>query len=362
MKGRLGAAAELLGPVALVVATGVLGAFVSNARSLEFVDALISTATVVALYVFVGNSGVLSFGQISFFIVGAYVAGELTVPADAKPSVLPQVFSIIRDHTVGNAWSLVLATAVGAVFALVVGAPLMRLTGLAAGIATFAVLEITHNIVRELGEDRARPADALDGAGDDRPLAGDAGDDRRRLRRVPVSAEPARAEAPSGARGSVRGPGGGHRHPPAAALGVRVVRRAVGVRGGLYVHFAGTINVEDVYLELTFLTLAMLVVGGSGPCWGRRRRAGRQRARFVPLGRRERRRELVPRDSRNPPGRRGGVHGRGSDLPPGRPDRPLADPASTPVKIWSGTSESGTRRRRSPATCPACRDTSSRRP
>ena len=31
---------------------------------------------VVALYVFVGNSGVLSFGQISFFAVGAYSAGE----------------------------------------------------------------------------------------------------------------------------------------------------------------------------------------------------------------------------------------------------------------------------------------------
>ena len=49
----------------------------------------IFAAIVVALYVFVGNSGVLSFGQIGFFIVGAYAAGELTVPADAKQSVLP---------------------------------------------------------------------------------------------------------------------------------------------------------------------------------------------------------------------------------------------------------------------------------
>ena len=37
-------------------------------------------AIVVALYVFVGNSGVLSFGQISFFSVGAYAAGRLTSP------------------------------------------------------------------------------------------------------------------------------------------------------------------------------------------------------------------------------------------------------------------------------------------
>ena len=42
-----------------------------------------------------------------------------------------------------------LATVVGGVFAFLVGLPLMRLSGLAAGIATFAVLEITHNLLRE---------------------------------------------------------------------------------------------------------------------------------------------------------------------------------------------------------------------
>ncbi len=44
--------------------------------------------------------------------------------------------------------SLALAAVVGAVFALVVGLPLMRLSGLAAGIATFGVLEITDNVLR----------------------------------------------------------------------------------------------------------------------------------------------------------------------------------------------------------------------
>ena len=101
----------------------------------------------VAIYVFVGNSGVLSFGQIGFFLVGAYAAGELSIPPDMKPSILPHVFPVIRDHSVGNVWSLVIAAAAGGVFALVVGVPLMRLSGLAAGIATFAVLEITQNIL-----------------------------------------------------------------------------------------------------------------------------------------------------------------------------------------------------------------------
>src|SRR5205814_354962 len=98
----------------------------TGARAIEVTNALVFAAIVVALYVFVGNSGVLSFGQIGFFIVGAYAAGELTVPADAKRSVLPGVFSVIRDHTVGNTGSLVIAAAVGALYALLVGMPLMR--------------------------------------------------------------------------------------------------------------------------------------------------------------------------------------------------------------------------------------------
>ena len=54
---------------------------------------------------------------------------------------------MIGDHSVGNFWSLVIAAAAGGLFAFLVGIPLMRLSGLAAGIATFAVLEITQNIL-----------------------------------------------------------------------------------------------------------------------------------------------------------------------------------------------------------------------
>ena len=125
---------ELGGPVALLALAGLIGSFVSNARAIEFENALVFAAMVTAIYVFVGNSGVLSFGQIGFFVVGAYAAGELSVPADVKASVLPKVFSIIGDHSVGNAASLVIAAAAGGIFAFLVGIPLMRLSGLAAGI------------------------------------------------------------------------------------------------------------------------------------------------------------------------------------------------------------------------------------
>ena len=66
-----GSAIALGGPVALLALVGLVGSFVTEARALEFMNALVFAAIVVALYVFVGNSGVLSFGQIGFFIVGA---------------------------------------------------------------------------------------------------------------------------------------------------------------------------------------------------------------------------------------------------------------------------------------------------
>jgi branched-chain amino acid transport system permease protein len=41
-----------------------------------------------------------------------------------------------------------------------------------------------------------------------------------------------------------------------------------GFAGALFVHELGSITIEQVYLELTFLTLAMLVIGGASSLWG----------------------------------------------------------------------------------------------
>jgi branched-chain amino acid transport system permease protein len=265
---RAGEAVPLLGPIGLLALVGIVGSFMTQARGLEFRSALISAAIVVALYVFVGNSGVLSFGQIGFFIVGAYAAGELTVPADAKLSVLPSVFSVIRDHTVGNAESLVIAAGVGGIYALLVGLPLMRLSGLAAGIATFAVLEITHNIVRNW--EKIGPG----------PLTLSTVPETTDLWQATIGAIAVVCAAFAYQRSRLGRKLRAAREdsPAAQAAGIDIHRQRLwaftlsgalsGFAGGLYVHYSGTLNVEDVYLELTFLTLAMLVVGGVGSLWG----------------------------------------------------------------------------------------------
>lgn len=136
MTRRLVSLQELAGPALLVVAAALLGNLVSISTQAYFTDTLVKVAIVVALYVFIGNSGVLSFGHVAFVALGAWTAGVLTVPVGEKPATMPSLAHFLLHAHVGNAASLLLAAVVGGVAALLVGVPLMRLSGLAAGIAS----------------------------------------------------------------------------------------------------------------------------------------------------------------------------------------------------------------------------------
>jgi branched-chain amino acid transport system permease protein len=259
---------QLAAPAVLVVAVGLGSTLVSRSTEIYFLNALVSVAIVVAIYVFVGNSGVLSFGQISFVAVGAFAAGVMTIPLESKTGVLPQLFPILRDHTVGNVVSLLLGAAAGGVFALLVGLPLMRLSGLAAGIATFAVLEVTHNVLREwtkIGPGATTLSLVPETTGGLQATIG-------ALLVIVAAFAYQRSRFGRRLRAS--------REDTAAARGVGVsVHRErlwaftvsgllAGFAGALLVHLLGSITTEQVYLELTFLTLAMLVIGGLTSLWG----------------------------------------------------------------------------------------------
>ena len=179
----------LLGPALVIVLVGMGSTFVSRSNEIHFLNALVAVAIVVAIYVFVGSSGVLSFGQISFVAVGAFAAGVLTVPLESKTGVLPELFPLLRDHTIGNVASLVLAAAVGGVFAFLVGLPLMRLSGLAAG-SRPSPCSRSRTACCASGSRSARGATLLARAGDDRPAAGDGGRRGRDRRRVALPAQP----------------------------------------------------------------------------------------------------------------------------------------------------------------------------
>jgi branched-chain amino acid transport system permease protein len=261
MTRRLDALVALAAPVVLVLVVAAVGSQLNPVRQLEFGDALVGVAIVVALYVFVGNSGVLSFGHISFVAVGAYLSGILTLGAEQKNLILPTMFGVLRHTTTSTALSLVIAAAAGAVFALVAGIPLMRLSGLPAGIATFAVLGITTNIISYW--DKVGPgvtALALVPTNGIWTLMTGA--------LIAIVVAFAYQRSPSGRKLRAT-----REDPQAAqASGIQVHRQRLyafvisgalaGFAGGLLVHELGSITTNQVSVELTFTTLAMLVVGG----------------------------------------------------------------------------------------------------
>ena len=267
MRTRSDSLLTLAAPVVLVLAVAALGANASAVRQLEFNDALVNTAIVVALYVFIGNSGVLSFGHMSFVAIGAYLSGILTLGAEQKNFVLPGMFPVLRHTHVSTPTSLALAALAGAVFALLTGIALMRLSGLPTSIATFAVLGITANVIaywEKIGP--GVTALALVPESGTWTLAvctvmaiviAFAYQRSRFGRRLRATREDPRAAEASGI------------HVHRERLVAFVISGALaGFAGALLVHELGSITVDQVSLELTFITLAMLVIGGMQSIWG----------------------------------------------------------------------------------------------
>jgi branched-chain amino acid transport system permease protein len=143
----------------------------------------------------------------------------------------------------------------------------MRLSGLAAGIATFGVLEITHNLLRY--EESIGPGLNTFSSVPETTT----------LRQAAIGALVVIVVAYLYARSRFGRLLRATREDAAAAraVGTSVYRQRLiaftisgllaGLAGGLYVHLL-PVNTESVYLDLTFITLAMLVVGGATSLWG----------------------------------------------------------------------------------------------
>jgi branched-chain amino acid transport system permease protein len=260
--------ASLLAPVALLLVVGFASVAFGRGIQLQVQTALVVTAMVVALHVFAGNSGVISFGHISFVAIGAFAAGIFSMATKQKQTVFKDLFGVIKDHHLGNLATIALGTVLGCVFALVVGAAVVRLNGLAAGIATFAVLGITRNVLRNWT--KVGPgAKAIPSIDETTDLA-------QALIAVIAAVVVAWLYQRSSSGRRLRATR--EDLDAAQGIGINVYRERLiavalsgaigGFAGAVYVHLLGSVTTDQVYLKLTFLTLAMLVIGGIGSLWG----------------------------------------------------------------------------------------------
>lgn len=275
-KDRRGAVAALIGFV-LLLGVAILADTRFNAyRQQLVVLVLIYAMVAVALAVTSGFTGVFSLGQIGFFAIGAYVSAVMTIPPMWKDEItlpgLPPVIAKMDMSGIPPQAALLIACiaagVVAAVVAVIVGAPLMRLSGHYVAVATMGFLIIVYTIIVNW----------------DQVTAGSRG-----LSQIPnyttaVTAYLWCAFTVYAAWRVRNGPYGrsmiAARENLLAArgVGVNVLRTRLlafvfgafftGVAGAMLGHQVGTIAPSQFYFQTTFLVITMVVLGGMGSISG----------------------------------------------------------------------------------------------
>jgi branched-chain amino acid transport system permease protein len=268
LRSRPTVAISLLVPLTLIAITTLLGANGTPSFQGTVTLILCNLIVVIGLQVFIGNSGVYSFGQLGFATAGAYVAAFLTLPAALALLQTPGLPHFIADAHLGALSSTLIAAAVSGLLAVVVGLPLMRTSTLAIPISTFAFLVVVYDVV----------------ANWDRVTGGSSG-----LVSIPTTTSVESAGLWAGAAVvlalAFKWSAAGYRlqatredEVAAGSIGINLMKERLiafglsgmlcGAGGALAVHQSGVLSPATFYFGATVTTMTMLVVGGARSVYG----------------------------------------------------------------------------------------------
>lgn len=232
----------------------------------------INLIVVLGLQIFMGNSGIMNFGFVAFMGIGAYTSAILVTPVIVKLETIPDAPFGLSGFEL-NFWAgALIAVLFSTLIALMTGLAITRQDGIPASIAALSVLIIVHVTLLHWLDLTRGP---------------------RAFYRIPIKTSLnlamvvtlvvvviARAFKESRVGLQLRA----SRDDPIAAstMGVDVRRvrviswvlssAIISVGGVLTAHLLGTLNPDVFYFKITFLILAMLLLGGqstvSGPILG----------------------------------------------------------------------------------------------
>jgi branched-chain amino acid transport system permease protein len=233
-----------------------------NGAEASLTEGLIYVTLVVGLSIFVSNSGVVSFGHAAFAMIGAYASAWQTCCTGMRGVFMPGLPQWVQNTDVNPVVALGLAGLLAGLFAALVGVAIMRLAGAAASIAMLSLLFVVKAIY-ENWDSMTAGQSAIIGL----PMYVNVW---TALASAVVAIAIAHSYATS--RFGLRLRASREDEVAAMAYGVNVWRERLGafvlsaavsaLGGAMYGHFLGSLTVNMYWLDLTFLTLAMLVVGG----------------------------------------------------------------------------------------------------
>ena len=152
LSGRVGS--QLIGSAALF-AVLVLGALAyasggGPTRDILVTQMLINAIMVIGLQIYIGNTGVLSFGHMGFAAISGYAFALLATTVERKARIVPDVPLGLDDVSLNPLVAAAAATAITVVVGLVVGLGLARSGAksgaVAATVITLALLFMVHEV------------------------------------------------------------------------------------------------------------------------------------------------------------------------------------------------------------------------
>jgi branched-chain amino acid transport system permease protein len=226
------------------------------------IELLVMVVVVVGMYIFIGNSGIVSFGHVVFMLLAAYFSAWLTLPVDFKEVNLLSLPSLLAGHEYNVFLAAIISGCFASVFAGIIGPVLMRFSGVAACMGMFLLLIIVHMVYSQwesltlglsllVGLPRYVNVWVAFGWAAVAVMIAYIYQSSRFGLALRATREDEVAAQASGIH----------------ILGQRMIALIlsaffVGVGGALYGHFLGAISSNTFYLVMTIITLQMLVVGG----------------------------------------------------------------------------------------------------
>ncbi len=246
-----------------IVAGGFFVAlFLGAAAERVYIVFLIGLITVIGMGIYSGNTGILSFGHLSFMAVGAYISGILSLSVSFKKLTLPHLPAFLAAMELDIYSSLPVALAGTCLLAWATGKMLSRLEGSAASIATLGLLVIVHGVIVAMRE-FTRGSQSFFGVPRQTTLwlcliVGVLTILLARVFRDGIWGLQLRASRDDLTAAWTVGVDAGKRRLQAWILSAIPVAAA----GVLLGHFLGTFSPKKFYFVDTFALLAMLIIGG----------------------------------------------------------------------------------------------------
>ncbi len=273
----------LLGVLGLCAIVGLLVWLYSSsgggARDRLMTLMLINLISVLGFQIFIGNTGIMSFGQVSFAAIGAYTTAILTTPVMVKSFRIANSPFNLDEKQVSVGISLLITFVLVFALAALVGSVIVRLPPLSATIVTLSWIIVVHAVIINWKSLTA----GSEGFYGIPPLFTNSliappdiakGFVANTFTWVLICAALAIvvARLSRASQLGLRMQASREDSLAATALGMNVnlVRWIAFVISALFLalsgllraHFLGSINPDELYLDLTFVYLAMLLSGG----------------------------------------------------------------------------------------------------